>query len=258
MEWTQDKCTEVLNNITGTIHDQHDIDSEVDFLVRQGILLMHMYTRAIELTKMDTIQDCIHNMNAINDHIHTHPEFIREYENEIVSNEHSESIYVHYAISLKRYKELMENEKEKLMAVIHSLAMVIPDEVEMVLPDARKKINDYIRIKKDVCASVFRLFEYVVEYEQLQSMRQSSLPSYAPLPVEVGEMPDPNSAQREAPSEPERSTPAQDPHLTPRPLEEEAPVSEQVPLMRQPDSIDDIPLTPESASALPPPEPRVA
>ena len=256
MEWTQDKCTEVLNNITGTIHDQHEIDSEVDFLVRQGILLMHMYTRAVELTKMDTIQDCIHNMNAINDHIHTHPEFIREYENEIISNEHSDSIYVHYAISLKRYKELMENEKEKLMAVIHSLAMVIPDEVEMLLPDTRKKINDYIRIKKDVCASVFRLFEYVIEYEQLQTMLQPSLPSYAPLPVEAGEMPTDPTPMVPMP-EPELSTPAQGPHLTPRPLEEEAPVLEQVPLMRQPDSIDDTHLTPESASALPPPEPRV-
>ena len=260
MEWSQDKCTEVLNNITGTIYDEFRDDTEIDdveFLVRQGVLLMHMYTRAIELSKADTIQDCIHNMNAIDDHIHTHPEFIREYENEMVSNEHSDSIYVHYAISLKRYKEMMDDEKEKLMAVIQSLAMVRPEEVSLLLPDARKKINEYIRIKKDVCSSVFRLFEYVVEYEQL-SMLQPSPPSSDPLPVVVGEMPYLSSAQMPPLSEPVRSTPAQDPHLTPRPLEEEAPVPVRVPLLRQPDSIDDTPLTPESASALPPPEPRVA
>jgi hypothetical protein len=262
MEWTQDKCTQVLNNMTGTIHDQlgHTDINEVEFLVRQGVLLMHMYTRAVELSKVDTIQDCIHNMNAIDDHIHQHPEFIREYKNEMVSNEHSDSIYVHYAISLKRYKEFMEDEKEKLMAVIHSLAMVSPEEASLLLPDARKKINEYIHIKKDVCASVFRLFEYVVEYEQLQKlMHQTSPPSSVPLPVEVGEMPDPKSALSEVQSAPELSTPAQGPHLTPRPLEEEAPEPvEPVPILRQPDSIDDIPLTQDSASALPPPEPRVA
>ena len=257
MEWTQDQCTQVLNNMTGTIRDADPELEDVEFLVRQGVLLMHMYTRAMTLSKMDTIQDCIHNMNALDDHIHKHPEFIREYENEMVSNEHSDSIYVHYAISLKRYKEFMEDEKEKLMAVIHSLAMVMPDEVAMLLPDARKKINEYIHTKKDVCASVFRLFEYVVEYEQLQLMRQPSRPSYAPLPVEVGEMPKNPMVPLPQPA-PELSTPAQGPHLTPRPLEEEAPVSEQVPTPEHPpETVDDTPPTRETASALPPPEPRV-
>lgn len=261
MEWTQDKCTEVLNNMTGTIHDQlRDTDiNEVEFLVRQGVLLMHMYTRAVELSKADTIQDCIHNMNAIDDHIHQHPEFIREYENEMVSNEHSDSIYVHYAISLKRYKEVMEEEKEKLMAVIHSLAMVSPEEASLLLPDARTKINEYIHIKKNVCASVFRLFEYVVEYEQFQKLMHQTLPpSYAPLPVEVGEMPDPSSAQMPPLPAPELSTPAQGPHQSQRPLEEEAPVLESAPpLSDPPATVDDTPPTPETASALPPPEPRV-
>ena len=260
MEWTQDQCTEVLNNMNGTLRDQlrEEIDyDKLEFVLRQGVLLMHMYTRAMALSKMDTLQDCLHNMNALDDHIHKHPEFIREYENEMISNEHSDSIYVHYAISLKRYKAVMDEEHEKLMAVIHSLAMVMPDEVALLLPEARKKINEYIRTKKDVCASVFRLFEYVVEYEQLQSMRQPSRPSYAPLPVEVGEMPTDPVPMVPMPA-PELNTPAQGPHLTPRPFEEEAPVSESAPPLHQPETVDDIPPTLETASALPPPEPRVA
>jgi len=258
MEWTQVKCTEVLNNITGTIYDSvryaPDIDyDEIEFLVRQGVLLMHMYTRATQLVNHDTIQECMRNMNAVDDHIHQHPEFIREYENTVVSNEHSDSIYVHYAISLKRYKDVMEDENDALTTVVHSLKTVTPDKVGELLPDARKKINHFIRIKKDVCASVFRLFEYVVEYEQLQKiMRLPSLPSYDPLQA-AEEVTRPVQVSLEVP-EPLR-IPSQGPHLTPHLLEEEEIATPEVP---RPLEIEDgTPPTPELASALPPPEPHV-
>lgn len=76
-------------------------------------------------------------------------------------------------------------EQQKLMSVLHSLSMVQQEELPLLLPSVQKKIDEYVRIKKRVCDSVYRLFEYVVEYEQLNSIltHPSLQPSSDPLPV---------------------------------------------------------------------------
>jgi hypothetical protein len=209
-DWNLEKCNSVLHTMSLNMHDRmpHVAFEDVQHIVKEGVLWMHLYTHVSYLLKADPIEECIQNMNALHDHIHTNPQFIREYTS-FLSEEQSESVIVQYAISLKKYKHFMLLQKENLQSVLHSLIMVTPEEVPLLIPSAREKIKEYLRIKKDVCDSVFRLFEYVVEHEQLQTMlmHPALQPSSDPL---LGE----EVPFRFPLQEQEMHTLAQDPHPT--------------------------------------------
>ena len=150
----------------------------------RGPLWSELYMRTVHLIKRHPIEECIQNLNAMHSPIHNHPDFIREYTSTFLSSD-SDSPMIQYAVSLKKYKHLMVLEQQKLMSVLHSLSMVQQEELPLLLPSVQEKIDEYVRIKKRVCDSVYRLFEYVVEYEQLNSIltHPSLQPSSDPLPV---------------------------------------------------------------------------
>jgi hypothetical protein len=186
-DWNLEKCNSVATTLSLNMHDKlpHLQLEDIQHIVKEGVLWMHLYTHVSYLLNSDPIEECIQNMNALHDHIHNDPQFIREYTS-FLSNEQSDSVLVQYAIALKKYKHTMILQHQHLQSVLHSLIMVTPEEVPALIPTAREKIREYLRIKKDVCDSVFRLFEYVVEHEQLQSIltHPALPPSSDPLPVE--------------------------------------------------------------------------
>lgn len=206
-DWNLEKCNSVLTTMSLNMHDRlrHLEIGDIQHIVKEGVLWMHLYTHVSYLLKEDPVEECIQNMNALHP-IHNDPQFIREYTS-FLSDEQSDSVIVKYAIALKKYKQAMLVQQENLQSVLHSLIMVTPEDVSALLPSAREKINEYLRNKKDVCDSIFRLFEYVVEHEQLQGliMHPALQPSSDPLPVEEELFP---QLQEE-----ELNTLAQDPHL---------------------------------------------
>lgn len=159
----------------------HQLD---ELTTKHGPLWSELYTRIVHLVKRHPIEECIQNMNALHDHIHNDPVFLREYKSDFLSSD-LDTPLISYARSLKQYKHMMILEQQKLMPLLHALSMVKTEEIEYLLPSVQKKVDAYVETKKRVCDSVFRLFEYVVEYEQLQMIMHPSLPpSYDPLPVE--------------------------------------------------------------------------
>lgn len=206
-DWNLEKCNSVATTISLNMHDQlpHLGLESIQDIVKEGVLWMHLYMHVSYLLKSDPVEDCIQNMNAIHDHIHTNPQFVREYTS-FLSDEQSDSVLVQYAIALKKYKQTMLVQQQNLQSVLHSLIMVTPEEMPALIPSAREKIREYLRNKKIVCDSIFRLFEYVVEHEQLQTtlMHPALQPSSDPLPVE--------EAFRFPQQEQELNTLAQDPH----------------------------------------------
>lgn len=242
---------QLLDNISGTLYDEIDADyDEVRSLVKNGLLCMHYYETIEMLLERDPVEDCIQNMNAIHDHIHVHPEFVHEYSSDVLFNEHSDSIYVQYAIVLKRYKHNLEIQRQSLYPFMIELETVSPEDVGHLIPVARDRIQAYLNEKKNVCSSIFRLFEYIVEYEQLNFMRPPSLPSYVPLPEE--EVIVPRLLQ---PESLEPSIPSPDPHPTLLLSEEEAPVQSELQVLQGPLPEDDIPPIQDEASVLPQSEP---
>ena len=186
-DWNLEKCNSVATTISLNMHDKlpHLELESIQDIVKEGVIWMHLYTQVSYLLKDDPIAECIQNMNALHDHIHNDPQFIREYTS-FLSEEQSDSVLVQYAIALKKYKQYMLVQQQNLESILHMLIMVTPEEVPAVIPSAREKIKEYLRNKKIVCDSVFRLFEYVVEHEQLQSIltHPALPPSSDPLPVE--------------------------------------------------------------------------
>ena len=187
-DWNLEKCNQVANTISLNMYDSLKDASlpDIQMIVKQGVLWMHMYTHVTHLLECSPIEECIQNMNGLHDHIHTNPIFIREYTSELLSQEDSDSVFINYAIVLKRYKHSMEDKKHELQSILHSLIMVSPEDVPLLLPSVRTKLKAYLQYKKDVCDSIVKLFEYVVEHEELQkiSMHPALQPSSDPLPVE--------------------------------------------------------------------------
>jgi hypothetical protein len=191
-EWNLEKCNQAATNISLNMYDKFkqrvDYDG-IQTVVKQGVLWMHMYTHTTHLLQCNPVEECIQNMNGLHDHIHSNPLFVREYTSELLSDEDSDSALVNYAIALKKYKLSMEDKKQQLQSILHSLIMVSPEDVPLLLPSVKDKLNTYIQYKKDVCDSIVKLFEYVVEYEELQnvSTHPALQPSSDPLPVPVEE-----------------------------------------------------------------------
>lgn len=190
-----------------------------ELTTQHGPLWSELYIRIVHLIKRHPIEECIQNMNALHDHIHRDPVFLREYKSDFLSSEEDTPL-VSYARSLKQYKHMMILEQQKLTPLLHALSMVKPEELEYLLPSVQEKVDAYVQTKKRVCDSVFRLFEYVVEYEQLQKiMHPASRPSYDPLPVE--EVHSPHPLPQEVLLAP--YTPAPDLRPSPLPFQVESP-----------------------------------
>ena len=187
-DWNLEKCNRVAHTIASNMKAELKDRAEtidVQTIVKQGVLWMHLHSHVVHLLQCNPIEECIQNMNGLHDHIHTHPLFIREYTSEFLSQEDSDVAIIQYAIALKRYKLAMEDKKHELQAILHSLVMVTPEDVPLLLPSVRTQLKAYLQYKKDVCDSIVNLFEYVVEYEELQkiSTHPALQPSSDPLPV---------------------------------------------------------------------------
>jgi hypothetical protein len=184
-----DYSNQLLDNVSGTLYDHikknggnvnyHDLR----FIIKQGILLLHVYQTIQQLLEKNIVHGCIQNLHQIDHHVHDNEDFLRELEDELDSIE-SDSIYVQYAIAIKKYKKISIDQEEELRAVLNTISLCTLDDMMDVIELASQKIKAYKELKENVCASIFRVFEYIVEYEQLQSiMREPSLPSFGPLPV---------------------------------------------------------------------------
>ena len=177
---------QLLDNVSGTLF-QHikkqggNVDYLIlRFIIKQGIILLHCYQTIQQLLEEGIIYVCIKNLNEMDTHVHN-DEFLHEMENDLDSID-SESIYVQYAIQVKKYKKICMEHENELRSVLHVMSLCTLEDMLDVIGIANTTIKKYKELKENVCASVFRMFEYIVEYEQLQTiMDQTSLPSSDPL-----------------------------------------------------------------------------
>ena len=250
-DWDLQQCNRTLHTMSFNMYDKvqsHVAFEDVQSVVKHGVLWMHLYTNVTELLQHDPVDECIQNMSVLH-HVHRDPAFLREFNSGFLPEDDSESIVVQYAISLKRYKLSMVLEKEKLQSILHSLIMVEPENVPLLIPSVREKVNAYLHYKKDVCNSIYRMFEYVIEYEELQNVikHPALLPSSDPLLGQEAQQSLPLPQQEWM----EQSTPAQGLRLTPQPYPEELPESHERLVLRSSHLVDDTPPFGAVASALP-------
>ncbi len=177
---------QLLDNVSGSLYEdiqqQHgSVDyTSLRWIVKQGILLVHACKTIQQLLEENIVAQCMQQLHEMDTHVHTHEDFLRELEDELDSMD-SDSIYIQYAVLIKKYKHICNKHEEELQSVLNTIAMSTLDTMVEVIELANQKIKDYRELKENVCASLFRVFEYIVEYEQLQSMRHSLLPSSSPL-----------------------------------------------------------------------------
>lgn len=189
---------QLLDNVSGSLYEHiHNQYGSVDytslrFVVKQGILLVHACKTIQQLLEENVVDTCMQQLHEMDTHIHTNKDFLRELEDDLDSMD-SDSIYIQYAVLIKKYKHICKNHEEELTSVLNTIAMSTLDTMMDVIELANQKIKDYQELKENVCASLFRVFEYIVEYEQLQTMRPPSLPSSSPLQGEA-EVPHLNQA----------------------------------------------------------------
>jgi len=174
---------QLLDNVSGTLYEM--IHGGVNyaslrFIVKQGILLVHVTTIIQKLLEENIVFTCMQNLFRMDSHIHKHPDFLREIDDDLDSMD-SDSIYIQYAILVKKYQRICLSHEKELASVLNTIATSTLDDMLDVIELANKKIKDYRDLKENVCASLFRVFEYIVEYEQLQIMLPTSLLSSSPL-----------------------------------------------------------------------------
>jgi hypothetical protein len=178
---------QVLDNVSDNLY--HHIEKQggrVDYhilrsIVKQGVLVVHVFQTIQQLLEEDTLYQCIQNLHRIDTHIHSREDFLRELDDDLDSMD-SDSIYIQYAILIKKYKKICREHQEELQSVLHTISQCTWEDMSDVMELAKQKIKAYRELKENVCTSLFRVFEYIVEYEQLQSiMRPTSLPSSDPL-----------------------------------------------------------------------------
>lgn len=176
---------QILDNVSNNLyHHIQKQGGQVDYvrlryIVKQGVILVHVFQTIQRLLEEDMLYQCIQNLHRMDTRVHSREDFLRELENELDSMD-SESIYIQYAIAIKKYKKIGHEHAYELQSVLHTISQCTLDDMLDVIQMANQKIKAYRELKENVCASLFRMFEYIVEYEQL-IMLQSSLPSSDPL-----------------------------------------------------------------------------
>jgi|LauGreDrversion4_2_1035121.scaffolds.fasta_scaffold68673_4 hypothetical protein len=181
---------QLLDNVSGTLYEMIPHGSvsyeRLRFMVKQGILLHHVNLTIQKLLEENIVATCMQHLFRMDSHIHTHPDFLREVEDDLDSMD-SDSIYIQYAILVKKYQRICLSHEKELVSLLHTIATATLNDMLDVIEIANDKIKEYRDLKKNVCSSLFRVFEYMVEYEQLQLMLPLSLPSSSPLPEQEEE-----------------------------------------------------------------------
>jgi len=181
---------QLLDNVSGTLYEMIPHGSvsyeRLRFMVKQGILLHHVNLTIQKLLEENIVATCMQHLFRMDSHIHTHPDFLREVEDDLDSMD-SDSIYIQYAILVKKYQRICLSHEKELASLLHTIATATLNDMLDVIEIANDKIKEYRDLKKNVCSSLFRVFEYMVEYEQLQLMLPLSLPSSSPLPEQEEE-----------------------------------------------------------------------
>jgi len=182
-----EESNQLLDNVSGTLYEHiQSMGGQVDyiyvrFIIKQGILLQHVHQTIQQLLNTNIVHSCIHNLSCTQDHIHQHPDFLRELSDDLDSIE-SDSIYIQYAILVKKYNRICLFHENELETLLNTIALCTLEDMNEVITIATEKITKYRELKKNICESLFRVFEYITEYEQLQSiMPPSSPPSFDPL-----------------------------------------------------------------------------
>jgi hypothetical protein len=178
---------QLLDNVSGTLCDYiqsmggHVDGVHVRFIMKQGILLQHVNLTIQKLLEKNIVHTCLHNLDCTHDHVHHHPDFLRELSDDLDSTD-SESIYIQYAILVKKYNRICLFHEKQLYTLLNAIAVCTLEDMSEVIRIATVKIKQYRELKKNVCSSLFRVFEYIIEFEQLQSiMDPPSPPSSDPL-----------------------------------------------------------------------------
>ena len=184
---------QLLDNVSGTLYELiHKQRGTVDyttlrFIVKQGILLVHVTQTIQQFLEENMVFQCIQHLHSMDTHIHNHPDFLRELADDLDSMD-SDSIYIQYAIIIKRYKKIAHEQEEELESLLNTIATSTLEDMLDIIDSANQKIKAYKELKENVCSSLFRIFEFIVEYEQLQSIMAQPLPpsSFPLLEQEAG------------------------------------------------------------------------